>query len=107
MCQARPLHTETLLAAYATWGRDMLARLKGMFAFAIYDTSRRELFVARDRLGIRSLYYVVVREGIQLRAGFANNRLHWTRLWAIVVLGHFAKRRQLSMHEDSPLHSLA
>ena len=42
----------------------------------------------------------------ELRADFANNRLHWARLWAIVVLGHFAKRRQLSMHEDSPLHSL-
>jgi asparagine synthase (glutamine-hydrolysing) len=43
----------------------------------------------------------------ELRAGFVSNRLHWTRLWAIVVLGHFAKRRQLSMHEDSSLHSLA
>jgi asparagine synthase (glutamine-hydrolysing) len=45
----------------------------------------------------------------ELRAPFANGRLHWTRLWAIVVLGHFAKRRQLvrSVHEDSALHSLA
>ena len=45
----------------------------------------------------------------ELRAAFTNGRLHWTRPWAIVVLGHFAKRRQLvrSVHEDSALHSLA
>ncbi|MGH8101619.1 MAG: asparagine synthase-related protein, partial [Chthoniobacterales bacterium] len=44
----------------------------------------------------------------ELRTAFIGGRLHWTRLWAIVVLGHFAKRRQLvrSVHEDSALHSL-
>jgi asparagine synthase (glutamine-hydrolysing) len=44
----------------------------------------------------------------QLRTAFAADRLHWTRLWSVVVLGHFAKRRQLarSPHEDSPLHAL-
>src|SRR5262249_36820812 len=57
--------TETLLVAYARWGRDMLAQLKGMFAFAIYNASQRELFVARDRLGIKPLYYVVDSEGIR------------------------------------------
>jgi asparagine synthase (glutamine-hydrolysing) len=49
--------TETLLAAYRSWGADLLERLKGMFAFAIYDASQESLFLARDRLGIKPLYY--------------------------------------------------
>src|SRR4051812_25273103 len=49
--------TETLLQAYARWGYELLHRVKGMFAFAIYDAARAELFVARDRLGIKPLYY--------------------------------------------------
>ncbi len=54
--------TETVLIGYARWGRDLLPRLKGMFAFAIYDQARQELFLARDRLGIKPLYFTE-REG--------------------------------------------
>jgi asparagine synthase (glutamine-hydrolysing) len=49
--------TEVILAAYMRWGKDCLARFNGMFAFAIYDTITRTLFIARDRLGIKPLYY--------------------------------------------------
>lgn len=49
--------TEVLLAAYATWGRDCLPRLRGMFAFAVWDAAARSLFAARDGLGIKPLYY--------------------------------------------------
>jgi asparagine synthase (glutamine-hydrolysing) len=51
--------SEVILAAYATWGRASLARLNGMFAFAIYDALERTVFLARDRFGIKPLYYWV------------------------------------------------
>lgn len=49
--------TEVLLAAYAEWGEACLPRLRGMFAFAVWDTQERTLFAARDPLGIKPLYY--------------------------------------------------
>ncbi len=58
--------TETLLQAYAHWGPAMLERVKGMFAFAVYDPKRREIFVARDRLGIKPLYYIENADGVRL-----------------------------------------
>ena len=57
--------TETLLQGYARWGHGLLGRLKGMFAFAIYDAAREELFVARDRLGIKPLYLTRAADGIR------------------------------------------
>jgi asparagine synthase (glutamine-hydrolysing) len=50
--------TEVILHAYALWGRACLDRLVGMFVFAAWDRDRRELFLARDRLGIKPLYIV-------------------------------------------------
>ena len=49
--------TEVVLKAYQEWGYDCLARLNGMFAFAIYDRRKDALFAARDRLGIKPFYY--------------------------------------------------
>jgi asparagine synthase (glutamine-hydrolysing) len=49
--------TEVLLQLYATAGESMLARLNGMFAFAVYDRDRGRLFCARDHMGIKPLYY--------------------------------------------------
>jgi asparagine synthase (glutamine-hydrolysing) len=57
--------TETLLVGYARWGHAVVEHLKGMFAFAIYDAARNELFLARDRLGIKPLYYTVDANGLR------------------------------------------
>jgi len=49
--------TETLLEAYRKWGVGCLQKINGMFAFAIWDRSERTLFLARDRMGVKPLYY--------------------------------------------------
>lgn len=49
--------TEVVLAAYAVWGIDFLSKLNGMFSLAIWDKKNTQLIIARDRLGIKPLYY--------------------------------------------------
>ncbi len=56
--------TEILLAAYMEFGVECLARLRGMFAFAIWDARDRSLFIARDRVGKKPLHYRVDADGI-------------------------------------------
>lgn len=49
--------TEVILAAYKKWGSDVVTRLNGIFAFAIWDIEKQELFLARDQAGLKPLYY--------------------------------------------------
>lgn len=50
--------TEVILEAYRRWGAECVSRFNGMWAFAIYDRRRRELFLSRDRFGIKPIYYI-------------------------------------------------
>lgn len=56
--------TETLLLAYMEWGADCLTRLNGIFAFAVWDEGRNMLFMARDRLGVKPLFFKEHRGGL-------------------------------------------
>src|SRR5687767_2303184 len=52
--------TEVILLAYEKWGEHCVEKLRGMFAFAIWDAAKQALFVARDRFGIKPFYYATV-----------------------------------------------
>ena len=55
--------TEVILAAWQRWGVDCLDRLDGMFAFALYDLDKRQLFLARDRFGVKPLFLTRTSDG--------------------------------------------
>jgi asparagine synthase (glutamine-hydrolysing) len=86
--------TETILGAYRVWGEGFIRRLNGMFSFAIYDARSGSLLVARDRLGIKPLFYM--REGNSVRfasetrallAGHGNPQLSPASLGAYLEWG--------------------
>lgn len=56
--------TETIIHLYEEYGRDCVRHLRGMFAFAIWDIKTRRLFIARDRLGIKPLYYQLTAQSL-------------------------------------------
>jgi len=55
--------TEVVLRGYAQWGSDVLSRLNGMWAFAVWDRRSRSLFLSRDRLGVKPLVYAETPQG--------------------------------------------
>ena len=70
--------TEVILEAYREWGKACVQRLRGMFAFAIADFNARQLFLARDHLGIKPLLYAQIGERFAFASEFqALRRLPW------------------------------
>lgn len=55
--------TETILKAYEAYGPECVHKFRGMFAFAIWDDKNQQLFIARDRLGVKPLYYFLADDG--------------------------------------------
>jgi len=91
--------TEVIINAYACWGDACVERLHGMFAFAIWDSVKQNLFLARDRMGIKPLYYARSQKGFY----FASNPQ------ALLATGLFASdidavglHHQLSLHAVIP-----
>jgi asparagine synthase (glutamine-hydrolysing) len=70
--------SEVILYAYAAWGEKALDRFNGMFAFAVWDRNRQELFLARDRYGIKPIYYCqrgdILAFGSEVKAILAHPR---------------------------------
>src|SRR5512146_77859 len=71
--------TEVILKAYGRWGTACPQQFRGMFAFAIWDAGQQQLFLARDRLGIKPLYYALTEGGMvfgsEVRAILASGRV--------------------------------
>lgn len=91
--------TEVLLKAYARWGAHCVKRLRGMFAFGVYDRERRTLVLARDRLGIKPLYYMTGSSGVifasevraLIAAGAAERRLSPWAVESFLAFGSVAE----------------
>ena len=87
--------TEVVLKAYAHWGRACVQRFRGMFAFAIWDAQAGALFMARDRLGIKPLYYSITPERLAfasevrtlLATGLAERKLSRAGLMSYFAFG--------------------
>jgi asparagine synthase (glutamine-hydrolysing) len=58
--------TEVIVHAWEAWGAESVKRFRGMFAFALWDRNRETLFLARDRLGVKPLYYATLPDGVLL-----------------------------------------
>ncbi|WP_281300086.1 MULTISPECIES: XrtA/PEP-CTERM system amidotransferase [unclassified Iodidimonas] len=86
--------TEVIVHAWEEWGADCVTRFRGMFAFAIHDANQNSLFLARDRLGIKPLYYAQTDDGMLVFASELKALLHYPRLGrdldAVAVENFFA-----------------
>jgi asparagine synthase (glutamine-hydrolysing) len=82
--------TETIVHAYEEWGVNAVARLRGMFAFAVWDENRQQLFLARDRVGKKPLYYALDD----------NRFVFGSEIKAVLAAGHLDRSIDLTALSD-------
>ena len=90
--------TEVIIKAYHFWGEDCVTRLDGMFAFCIWNQKTNQLFVARDRMGIKPLYFSLTNQAFS----FASNTQALVAVGADTSINSVALQQQLSLHGVVP-----
>jgi len=90
--------TEVIIKAYHCWGEDCVNHLDGMFAFAIWDKPSKKLFIARDRMGIKPLYYNLTNKAFT----FASNSQALLTQDLDKSVNPIALQQQLSLHGVVP-----
>lgn len=109
MCFHTQSDTEVILAAFAQWNTQSFARLKGMFAFALYDTVEKDLYLVRDASGIKPLYYSVNDTSLEfaseIRAFTALQNKKENPAWPVFHLayGHIPEP-VTTLQDVKPLH---
>jgi asparagine synthase (glutamine-hydrolysing) len=108
--------TETIVHLYEELGERCVERLRGMFAFAIWDSRRQRLFLARDRFGIKPLYVASGPTGLAFsselkalhRSGLAGTELDWVALESVFRVGYIAAPRTpfVGVRKLEPGHTL-
>lgn len=109
--------TEVLLAAYDAWGKDFLQRLNGMFSFALHDSKRNTILLARDRAGEKPLFYHydqgVLRFGSELKGLLADSslqrRINIDALDCYMAMGYVPGSRCIlqDFQKLAPAHALS
>jgi len=90
--------TEVILKAYHFWGEDCVSHLDGMFAFCIWNQQKDQLFIARDRMGIKPLYFNLTDKAFS----FASNTQALVAIGVDTSINSVALQQQLSLHGVVP-----
>jgi len=109
--------TEVIVHAWESWGADCVKRFRGMFAFALWDRNQQTFFIARDRLGVKPMYYALLDDGTllfgsELKSVLAHGGLRRDidplAVEEYFALGYVAEPRTIfkQAHKLSPAHTL-
>ena len=98
--------TEVIVHAWEAWGETCVTRFRGMFAFALWDRNKQTLFLARDRLGVKPLYYAFLPDGkfifgSELKSLVAHGE--WSRELEDALGREDASQRVLGLYQNMPL----
>ncbi|NMM14069.1 MAG: amidotransferase 1, exosortase A system-associated [Rhodoferax sp.] len=110
--------TEVIVHAWESWGADCVKRFRGMFAFALWDRNQQVFFMARDRMGVKPLYYALLDDGMllfgsELKSLMAHGGLRRDidplAVEEYFALGYVAEPRTIfkQAHKLSPAHTLS